>query len=72
VPRLDAACDSRAGTSEPSNIARRTGPALEAMYQLLLWLVPAVDKFPRNQKFVLGDRIDRVANFAVCDVFSCS
>ena len=33
------------------------GPALETMYQFLLWLVPAVEKFPRRQKFLLGDRI---------------
>ena len=36
--------------------ARRTGPALETMYRFLLWLVPAVEKFPRRQKFLLGDR----------------
>ena len=41
--------------------ARQTGPALEAMYRLLLWLIPAVDKFPRSQKFVLGDRIETAA-----------
>ena len=47
--------------SEPTNNARRTGPALEAMYQFMLWLVPAIDKFPRSQKFVLGDRIESTA-----------
>jgi hypothetical protein len=47
--------------SETADNARRTGPALEAMYQFLLWLVPAIDKFPRNQKFVLGDRIETAA-----------
>lgn len=31
------------------------------MYQFLLWLVPAVDKFPRARKFVLGDRIETAA-----------
>jgi hypothetical protein len=36
----------------------RTGPALEAMYQFILWLIPAVDKFPRSQKFLLGDHIE--------------
>ena len=41
--------------------ARETGPALEAHYQFLLWLVPAVDGFPRRQKFLLGDRIQRTA-----------
>src|SRR4051812_2058784 len=27
------------------------------MYRFLLWLIPAVEKFPRSQKFLLGDRI---------------
>ncbi len=47
--------------NEPANNARRTGPALEAMYQFLLWLIPTIDKFPRSQKFVLGDRIESAA-----------
>ena len=41
--------------------ARRTGPALEATYRFLLWLVPTVEKFPRSQKFLLGDRIQSTA-----------
>ena len=41
--------------------ARQGGPALEAMYQFLLWLIPAVEKFPRAQKFLLGDRIQNAA-----------
>ncbi len=41
--------------------ARRTGPALEATFRFLLWLVPAVEKFPRSQKFLLGDRIQTSA-----------
>ena len=40
---------------------RRAGPALEAMYGLTLWLVPAVEQFPRRQKFLLGDRIQSTA-----------
>ncbi len=40
---------------------RRTGPALEAMYQLVRWLIPTVDRFPRRQKFLLGDRIQTTA-----------
>lgn len=44
-----------------ANNARRTGPALEAMYQFMLWLVPTVDKFPRARKFTLGDRIETTA-----------
>lgn len=47
-----------AGTplNEQASAARRGGPALEALYQLLLWLTPAVEKYPRNFKFTLGDR----------------
>lgn len=45
--------------AQPS--ARKTGPALEALYRFLLWFVPAVEKFPRSQKFLLGDRIQATA-----------
>jgi hypothetical protein len=41
--------------------ARKTGPALEAHYQFLAWLMPTVTKFPRAQKFLLGDRIQTTA-----------
>ena len=41
--------------------ARRTGPALEAIYGFALWLVPTVEKFPRRQKFLLGDRMQATA-----------
>ena len=31
------------------------------MYQLVRWLIPTVDRFPRRQKFLLGDRIQTTA-----------
>ena len=37
--------------------ARKTGAAVEAHFQFLMWMVPAIEKFPRTQKFLLGDRI---------------
>ena len=37
------------------------GAALEAMHRFMLWLSPTVNKFPRSQKFVLGDRIEGIA-----------
>jgi hypothetical protein len=37
--------------------SKRTGPAVEAHYQFLLWLVPTVDRFPKAHKFVFGDRV---------------
>ena len=45
----------------PPGRARETGPALEFHYRFLLWLVPAVEHFPRRQKFLLGDRIQNTA-----------
>ena len=41
--------------------ARRTGPALEAMCRLKLWLIPTVEKFPRSPKLLLGGRIQSIA-----------
>ena len=41
--------------------AQRTGPAVESMYRFMLWLVPAVEQFPRQQKFLLGDRLQATA-----------
>ena len=41
--------------------AKHTGLALEKAYQFVLWLVPMVEKFPRTQKFLLGDRIQSAA-----------
>ena len=41
--------------------AKRTGAALEAHYQFLLWLLPTVEKFPRGHKFTLGDRVEAIA-----------
>jgi len=40
---------------------RKSGVALENAYQFLLWLIPAVEKFPRSQKFLLGDRMQTLA-----------
>lgn len=42
-------------------MTERGGPALEACYRFLLWLMPTVEKFPRSQKFLLGDRIQATA-----------
>lgn len=41
--------------------SRQGGIAMEKMYQFILWLVPAVEKFPRSRKFLLGDRIQATA-----------
>ena len=52
--------ESSSGHAGPDR-ARETGPALHAHYRFILWLVPAVARFPRSQKFLLGDRIQGLA-----------
>ncbi len=32
-------------------------PIIQKTYDLILWYVPWLNKFPRDQKFILGDRI---------------
>jgi hypothetical protein len=41
--------------------AKRTGAAIEAHYRFLLWLGPTLEKFPRDKRFTLGDRIQTIA-----------
>ena len=45
------------GRSDQRDGARTTGSALEAHYRFVVWLVPTLERFPRSQKFLLGDRI---------------
>jgi len=40
---------------------QQTGIALEKAYRFVLWVVPTVEKFPRSQRFLLGDRIQTAA-----------
>ncbi len=42
--------------------SKRTGVALEAHYQFLLWLLPTIEKFPKSHKFTFGDRIENTAS----------
>lgn len=44
----------------PDN-SKRTGAALEAHYQFLAWLIPVIDRFPKSQRFTLGDRLENTA-----------
>ena len=36
----------------------KTPQAIEDCYQLLLWIIPLLDQFPRNRKFSLGNRLE--------------
>ncbi|MDO8482478.1 MAG: diversity-generating retroelement protein Avd [bacterium] len=33
-------------------------PIFEKTYELILWIYPAVNKFPKSQRFVLGQQIE--------------
>ena len=32
--------------------------AVQACHELLLWLIPQLDKFPRSRRFTLGERLE--------------
>ncbi len=50
------------GTSPARQTAAvRAGPALERTLLFITWLVPAVEQFPRSQRFLLGDRLQSLA-----------
>ena len=34
-------------------------PVITKLYDLILWLMQQIPKFPRSHRFVLGDRIER-------------
>lgn len=36
----------------------RTPQAVQLCHELLLWLVPHLDKFPRTRRFTLGERLE--------------
>ncbi|MGH8657787.1 MAG: diversity-generating retroelement protein Avd [Gammaproteobacteria bacterium] len=37
-----------------------TPQAVQAGHELLLWLIPQIDKFPRVRRFTLGERLESV------------
>jgi hypothetical protein len=39
---------------------RKEVDAVTKLYDFILWVIPKLDKFPRSQKFVLGDRIENL------------
>lgn len=38
--------------------SQTNAPAVEACHQCLLWLIPAIDKFPRLRRFTLGEKLE--------------
>ena len=42
-------------------MATSTVQAVPKLYDVILWLMGRVEKFPRSQKFTLGDRIVNIS-----------
>ena len=65
-PRVTSAQhDSGQCTATCRRAALRHIPVLEGTCQFLLWLIPTQEKFPRGQRFLLGDRIKTIARVTV-------
>ena len=39
--------------------------AITRLYDFILWMIPKLEKFPRRQKFLLGDRIETLLPTAI-------
>jgi len=39
---------------------KKITPVVEKHYKLILWLLPKMANFPKDQKFLLADRIERI------------
>ena len=37
-----------------------TPQAVQSAHELLRWLIPQIDKFPRTRRFTLGERLESV------------
>ena len=37
----------------------RTPQAVDACHELIRWLIPQLDKFPRQRRFTLGERLEQ-------------
>ncbi len=35
-------------------------PVVEKHYQLILWILPKIANFPKDQRFLLADRVERI------------
>jgi len=39
---------------------KKITPVVEKHYKLILWMLPKMANFPKDQKFLLADRIERI------------
>ena len=40
--------------------SKKITPVVEKHYKLILWMLPKMANFPKDQKFLLADRIERI------------
>ncbi len=38
-------------------------PVVEEHYKLILWMLPKIANFPKDQRFLLADRIEKILFF---------
>jgi predicted lipoprotein len=41
-----------------SDVKKSLPQAVQDCHKLIVWLIPQLDKFPRNRRFTLGERIE--------------
>lgn len=39
---------------------KKITPVVEKQYRLILWMLPKIANFPKDQRFLLADRIERI------------
>ncbi|MFH0984291.1 MAG: diversity-generating retroelement protein Avd [Candidatus Omnitrophota bacterium] len=39
---------------------KKITPVVEKHYQLILWILPKITNFPKDQRFLLADRVERI------------
>ncbi len=52
---------SAAGGKFFGGVVKDELPIIQKTFDMLVWLIPKIDQFPRKQKFLLGERIERTA-----------
>jgi hypothetical protein len=45
-------------STDTGHKAPNTPKAVDDCHQLLLWLIPKIDQFPRQRRFTLGERLE--------------
>jgi hypothetical protein len=68
APDDDPADTGAAAVLPSTHGLARGGAALDKAVLYLTWLVPVLEKFPRSQKFLLGDRLQTLALRVVEDL----